>query len=85
MHLQVSGRLCNLREVVGLLEQLEQPVRVRGHDVVHTVLWFNQFLFNVFRRYVVYLAMENNVFASIGLEGLTESMKNLSRDSRSRG
>jgi hypothetical protein len=52
-----------LREVVGLLQQLEHSIMIGGHSVLHPVLWFDQFLFQIFRWYVVYLVITNYAFA----------------------
>lgn len=57
-----SVGVCNLREVVGLLQQLEHSIMIRGHSVLHPVLWFDQFLFQIFCWYVVYLVITNDAF-----------------------
>jgi hypothetical protein len=63
INIRVVG-VCNLRKVIGQLEQLEQPVMIRCHGVVHPVLWFNELFFKVSHWHVVYLIMTSDMFAS---------------------
>jgi hypothetical protein len=56
--------VCNLRKVIGKLEQLEQSVMICSQSVLHPILWINQLFSKASHWYVVYLMMTSDMFRS---------------------
>jgi len=66
--------LFNLREVVNLLQHLENPVIVCSHGIHFPVFWFNQLVLQVFRWYVIYLKFINISYILIYLSNIANKV-----------